>query len=259
MESPILFEVKNKVAHITLNRPSVYNSFNRTMALGMQKHLKECADNPDIRAVYLTGAGKAFCAGQDLQEAIGDNGLSITRIINEHFNPIVEKIKALEKPVVCAINGVAAGAGANLALACDISVAVESVSFIQAFSKIGLIPDTGGTYFLPRLVGRQKAMALMMLGDKISAKDAEQMGMIYKVYSKEEFAEASLKLAEKLANMPTRALGLTKAALNASLNNDLSKQLAMEEHLQTMASKTYDYQEGVAAFLEKRKAVFKGE
>jgi 2-(1,2-epoxy-1,2-dihydrophenyl)acetyl-CoA isomerase len=165
----------------------------------------------------------------------------------------------LEKPVVCAINGVAAGAGANLAFACDITVAVESASFIQAFSKIGLIPDTGGTYYLPRLIGRQKAMALMMLGDKISATEAEQMGMIYKVYTKDEFADASLQLVEKLAKMPTRALGLTKLALNASLNNDLSKQLNMEEHLQTMASKTQDYQEGVTAFLEKRKAVFKGQ
>lgn len=259
MESPVLFEVKNNVAHITLNRPNVYNSFSREMALGIQEHLKECASNKDIRAVFLTGEGKAFCAGQDLQEAIADNGLSITRIINEHFNPIVEKIKCLEKPVVCAVNGVAAGAGANLAFACDITIAVESASFIQAFSKIGLIPDTGGTYYLPRLVGRQKATALMMLGDKISATEAEQLGMIYKVYSKEDFAESALQLVEKLAKMPTRALGLTKLALNASLDNDLSKQLAMEEHLQTMASKTKDYEEGVAAFLEKRKAVFIGK
>lgn len=255
----IEFKIENQVAHIVLNRPKVYNSFNREMAVAVQNALKECKTNDDIRAVYLTGAGRAFCAGQDLQEAIADNGLSISKIIIEHFNPIVEKIRTLEKPVVCGVNGVAAGAGANLALLCDITIASESASFIQAFSKIGLIPDTSGTYFLPRLIGHQKAMALMMLGDKVSATDAEKMGMIYKVYPAEEFEATALKLVEKLAKMPTRALGLTKLALNASLNNDLTKQLAMEDHFQTMASKTADYQEGVAAFLEKRKPIFTGK
>ena len=254
----ILYSQEGAVARITLNRPSVFNSFNREMALALQKALQEAADDATVRAVYLTGEGKAFCAGQDLQEVTGENPPSFTTILSEHYNPIIKLIREIEIPVVCAVNGVAAGAGANIALACDITVAKASATFIQAFSKIGLIPDSGGTFFLPRLIGMQKASALMMLGEKVSAADAEAMGMIYKVFSEEEFEKESWKLAEQLSQMPTVGLGLTKRALNRSLESTLHKQLAIEEELQSLAGQTKDYQEGVAAFLEKRAPKFKG-
>jgi 2-(1,2-epoxy-1,2-dihydrophenyl)acetyl-CoA isomerase len=257
--SSIIFEIKDGVAIITFNRPTVYNSFNQEMAFAFHEKLDECASNESIRAVYITGEGKAFCAGQDLGEIVDPNGPELTDIVTKHYNPIIEKIRNLEKPVVAAINGVAAGAGANIGLACDIVVATASASFIQAFSKIGLIPDSAGTFFLPRLIGMQKASALMMLGDKVSATDAESMGMIYKVFSDETFAEESMKIAQKLAAMPTKGLGLTKRLLNQSYNNNLSQQLEQEGILQTEAGGTYDYNEGVNAFLEKRKPVFKGK
>ena len=256
----LIFERREGVALITLNRPSVYNSFDRVMALALQDALTQCAQDAAVRCVYLTGAGKAFCAGQDLKEAIDpDNGLDLTRILAEHYNPIIRQIRTLEKPVLCAVNGVAAGAGANIALACDIVVASEKASFLQAFAHIGLIPDSGGTYTLPRLIGWQKASALMMLGEKLPAAEAERLGMIYKVFPVEEFESASLELALRLASMPTRGLGFTKRALNASLSNDLEAQLALEKELQTAAGETEDYEEGVNAFLEKRKANFKGK
>lgn len=258
MES-ILFELEDNVAKITLNRPKVYNSFNREMALRLQAHLDECQTNPTVRAIYITGAGKAFCAGQDLQEVVSEEGPSLSIILTEHYNPIIERLRKIEKPIVAAVNGVAAGAGANIALACDITVASTTASFIQAFSKIGLIPDSGGTYYLPRLIGRQKATALMMLGDKVSAQEAESMGMIYQAIPEKEFVAASWKLAVRLSQMPTKGLGLTKRAINLSPTNDLSRQLAIEDQLQSTAGLTHDYKEGVQAFLEKRKAVFKGE
>jgi 2-(1,2-epoxy-1,2-dihydrophenyl)acetyl-CoA isomerase len=256
---PILYKVENAIARITLNRPDVFNSFNREMALALQKALKDARKDEAVRAIYLTGAGKAFCAGQDLQEVTGENPPSFSAILREHYNPIIKLLRDVEKPIVCAVNGVAAGAGANIALACDITVANISASFIQAFSKIGLVPDSGGTFFLPRYVGLQKAAALMMLGEKVSATDAENMGMIYKVFPDEDFAEESWKLAKQLAQMPTAGLGLTKRALNRALENDLYRQLAIEEELQTLAGQTEDYKEGVAAFLEKRKPSFKGK
>lgn len=255
----IQFTKEQGVAYLVLNRPDKYNSFVREMALAMQQALKVCAEDPEIRAVYITGMGKAFCAGQDLQEAIDPAGPELTKIVSEHYNPIILQIRELEKPVVAAVNGVAAGAGANIALACDIVVAAESASFIQAFSKIGLIPDSGGTFFLPRIVGFQKASALIMLGDKVSAEEAERLGMIYRYFPDAEFEEQAKAIAVKLAAMPTRGLGLTKKALNRSLHNDVEKQLAIEDQLQTAAGLTADYQEGVNAFLEKRKPVFKGE
>lgn len=258
MEESILFEIQDQVGIITLNRPKVYNSFNREMALAMQARLAESEKDSDIRAIYITGSGKAFSAGQDLEEAIDPEGPGISKILLEHYNPIIEKLRNIEKPIVCAVNGVAAGAGANMAFACDITIASASASFIQAFSKIGLIPDSGGTYLLPRMVGRQKATALMMLGDKISATEAEAMGMIYKVCSDNTFADEAMAIAKKLAQMPTIGLGLTKRALNHSFTNDLTTQLAIEEQLQSAAAQTEDYQEGVAAFLEKRKAEFRG-
>lgn len=226
--------------------------------MALQKALDECAQDDEVRAIVLTGEGKAFCAGQDLAEATDPNGPELKSIVREHYNPIIERIRNIEKPVIAAVNGVAAGAGANIALACDITFATESASFIQAFSKIGLIPDSGGTFFLPRIIGTQKALALMMTGDKVSAKEAEGMNMIYKAVSDESFVDEVNAFAAKLAKMPTRGLGLTKKAVNSSFTNDLTAQLAVEETLQTEAGSTHDFNEGVQAFLEKRKPAFKG-
>jgi len=255
----ILFELKKNVGVINLNRPEKFNSFNREMALLLQQTLDDCEKNNQVRCIYITGNGKAFCAGQDLGEVIGENPATFDKILIEHYNPIVTRIRNIGKPIVCAVNGVAAGAGANIALCCDIVVANKNASFIQAFSKIGLIPDSGGTYFLPRLIGFQKASALMMLGDKVTAVDAERIGMIYKYFPAESFADDSFKIAETLAQMPTLAFAFTKQALNQSLQNNLTEQLLLEDKLQNKAAVTEDYQEGVNAFLEKRLPNFKGE
>jgi 2-(1,2-epoxy-1,2-dihydrophenyl)acetyl-CoA isomerase len=257
--SSILFDVQNNIARITLNRPDKYNAFNREMALLFQEKLDECQASKTIRCVYITGEGKAFSSGQDLVEVVEPNGPKITNILSEHYNPIVRKIRNLDKPVVAAVNGVAAGAGANIAICCDIVVASKSASFIQAFCKIGLIPDSGGTFTLPRLIGFQKATALMMLGDKVPATEAERIGMIYKVFADETFAEESFKIAETLSLMPTKGLAYTKMALNASLNNCLTEQLQKEDELQYLAAHTADYDEGVKSFIEKRQPIFKGE
>lgn len=255
----VIVEVKEQVAVITLNRPEKFNSFNREMALLLQTTLSEAAIDESVRAIYLTGSGKAFSAGQDLAELTGDNPMKIEKILSEHYNPIINIIRNLPKPVVAAVNGVAAGAGANIALCCDIVVATEHASFIQAFSKIGLIPDSGGTFFLPRLIGFQKASALMMLGEKVSASDAEKMGMLYKVYAEGDFQKSSFAIAQKLAGMPTMGLWYTKQALNNSLGTSLEMQLVKEDELQRVAAATNDYSEGVAAFIEKRQPVFTGK
>lgn len=260
MSNSILLKIENKIAFITLNRPEVFNSFNREMALSLQKNLDDCESNPDVRAIVLTGNGKAFCAGQDLKEVTSPElNPGFKKILEEHYNPIITRIRSIKKPIIGAINGVAAGAGANIALACDVVVAHEKVSFIQAFSLIGLIPDSAGTYFLPRLIGFQKAQALAMLGDKISAEDAEKMGMIYKVIPFENFENDVNQLASKLANMPTKALGMIKELFNKSMTNNLEDQLALESKLQIEAAQSEDYAAGVAAFIEKRQPNFKGK
>ncbi|MFT5751902.1 MAG: 2-(1,2-epoxy-1,2-dihydrophenyl)acetyl-CoA isomerase [Flavobacteriales bacterium] len=260
MTQPILTNIENGVATLRLNRPEVFNSFNREMALSLQDELDACASNDSVRAVVLTGNGKAFCAGQDLKE-VTDPALNpgFKKILEEHYNPIITKIRAINKPVIAAVNGVAAGAGANIALACDIVIAHEKVSFIQAFSKIGLVPDSAGTFFLPRLIGFAKASALMMLGDKVSATEAERLGMIYKVTSLEDFEVEVQAIAGRLAQMPTKALGMTKQLLNTSMSNTLEAQLTLESKLQIEAAQSEDYEEGVAAFVGKRKPIFKGK
>jgi len=260
MSKSITIEINNKLAKISLNRPEKFNSFNREMALSLQEELKKCAENHEVRAILLTGNGKAFCAGQDLKEVTDpDLNPGFKAILEEHYSPIIKLIRGLKKPVIAAVNGVAAGAGANIALACDVVVASEKSSFIQAFSKIGLIPDSAGTFFLPRLIGFQKASALAMLGDNIDAKEAERLGMIYKYFSAETFEEESEKIALKMAKMPTHALALTKEAFNQSMNNNLDEQLSLESKFQIEAASTADYKEGVSAFVEKRKPAFKGE
>ena len=254
----INYSLEDGVAKIELNRPDVLNSVNREMALALQDVLKSCERNDEVRCLYITGAGRAFCAGQDLAEAASPDGPGLNTIVRDHYNPIISQLRGIEKPVVCAVNGVAAGAGANIALACDIVFAGASASFIQAFSKIGLIPDSGGTFFLPRLIGLQRATALMMLGDKVKAAEAAQMGMIYKVCEDAELMQVSMDCAKTLSRMPTKGLGYTKRALNLSLFNNLDDQLDVEENLQTKAGNTDDYKEGVDAFLNKRSPEFKG-
>ncbi|QNH62230.1 enoyl-CoA hydratase-related protein [Hymenobacter sediminicola] len=259
-ETPsLLFSLDGGVATICFNRPHVFNSVNKEVALALQQHLQDCQQNPEVRAVLLTGTGKAFCAGQDLAEITGPDSPEVAEIVEKHYNPIVELIRALDKPVVAAVNGVAAGAGANLALACDIVVAKESASFIQAFSKIGLIPDSGGTYFLPRLIGMQRASALMLTGDKVSATEAVQMGMIYKAFADDVFEQEVQTLVRKLAAMPTKGLAYTKQLLNVTFSKDLTQQLRYEADFQLRAGATSDYREGVSAFLEKRQPSFTGQ
>lgn len=258
MSNTILYSVDSGVATITLNRPDKFNSFTREMAQACQQRMDEAANDAAVRAIYLTGAGKAFCAGQDLAEAIDPNGPGFQKIVYEHYNPIIQRLRSIAKPIVAGVNGVAAGAGANIAFACDLAIATESASFIQAFSKIGLIPDSGGTWTLPRTIGMQKAAALMMLGEKVSARDADAMGMIYKAVADEDFEATAYGIAQKLAKMPTVGLAYTKELLNASFANSLEEQLDMEGIYQIKAGQTEDYSEGVNAFLEKRKPTFKG-
>ena len=255
----ILSNINNGVGFITLNRPDKYNSYNREMALAFQASLDEFEGNDTVRCIYITGAGKGFCSGQDLSEAMNPTPQEFERMVSEHYNATILRMRHIEKPIIAAVNGVAAGAGANIALAADIVLAAESASFIQAFSKIGLIPDSGGTYTLPRLIGMQRATALMMTGEKVLAADAVAMGMIYKCYPDADFETESKKMAYGLAQMPTKGIGLTKRLLNTSFNNTLAQQLDFEKQVQMQAGATADFREGVQAFLEKRKPVFKGQ
>jgi len=256
----ILYDTDQSVAAITLNRPDVLNSFNRAMASEVRQALSQAGSDAGVRAVLITGAGRAFCAGQDLAEAMPKDGPApdLGDIVARGYNPIVRTIRQLDKPVVCAVNGVAAGAGANLAFACDFVLAASDASFIQSFSKIGLVPDTGGTFFLPRLIGMARATALMMLADKVTAQDAVTIGLILRVADGPNLLDEATTLARQLAARPTRGLGLIKRALNASATNGLDEQLALEAQLQAEAGSTADYREGVKAFLEKRAPVFVG-
>lgn len=254
----ILYTIADGVATITLNRPDKLNSFDREMALETIAALDQAKHDSSVRAVLLTGEGRAFCAGQDLAEAIAP-GTKIEEIITVQYNPIVRRLRNLPKPVVAAVNGVAAGAGANIAYACDLTLAAESANFIQSFINIGLIPDSGGTYTLPRLVGMQRAFGQMILAPKVSAKEAEAQGMIWKAVPDAEFMNEATTLAKKLATMPTKAIALTKEALNRAQHTSLDTQLDHENELQSIAGRSHDYNEGVKAFLEKRKPVYKGE
>ena len=261
MPQPILVSVEAGVQTITLNRPERLNAFNPEMHRLLREALERAGDDDAIRAVLLTGAGRGFCAGQDLSERDvgGDAAIDLSVTIESLYNPLVRRMRALPKPIVCAVNGVAAGAGANVALACDLVLAARSASFIQAFAKIGLVPDSGGTWLLPRLAGRARAMGLALLGDKLGAEDAADWGLIWKTVDDDKLMAEAGALARGLAAGPTRAYALVKRALDASETNTLDAQLDLERDLQREAGFSADYREGVAAFLQKRKPQFKGK
>lgn len=255
----IKIENRGAVAILSLNRPEVFHSFNREMSHALLEALSTAEEDNNIRAIIITGSGKAFSAGQDLTEATAVDGPTIENILNEHYNPLVRSIRSMNKPIIAAVNGIAAGAGANLALCCDIILASNQSSFIQAFSKIGLIPDTGGTFFLPRMIGFHRAMAYMMTAEKMNAQEAKDCGLVFKIFDDENFLEECIGFATNLANMPTRALALTKKALNISFSNTMDQQLGVELLLQIEASQTHDFKEGIEAFLQKRKPNFIGK
>ena len=256
--SSISTRLDQGVCTITLNRPEVYNSFNQDMGRAFQSALDEASRDESVRCVVIVGEGRAFCAGQDLKEVTSEASPGFKVIVEETYNRSIRRICDMDKPVIAAVNGVAAGAGANIALACDFVVAKSSAKFIQAFANIGLIPDSGGTYWLPRLVGMARAKALTMLATPLGATEAADMGLIHHAVPDDEWDTAVDALAKKLASMPTKGLGLTKRALHASQDNTLHEQLALELDLQFEAAETEDYAEGVQAFLDKRPAQFTG-
>ena len=259
-EPAVLLDIADHVATITLNRPDRLNAFNEAMHAQLAQALDRIELDRAIRAVLLTGAGRAFCAGQDLAERQmgGDTAVDLGATLDRLYNPLIRRIARLERPVLCAVNGVAAGAGANLALACDIVLAARSATFIQAFCKLGLVPDSGGTFVLPRLVGPARAMGLAMLGEPLPAEQAEAWGLIWRCVDDDALIAEASALATHLATQPTRGLGLIKRAFLASADNSLGEQLDLERDLQREAGRTEDYREGVLAFLEKRPPTFKG-
>ena len=259
MADSIIIENNGAIRTITLNRPQVFNSFDREMGAAFQTALDEAEKDDRVRCIVIKGEGKAFCAGQDLKEVTAPDAPNFKVIVEETYNQSIRRICSIKKPIIAAVNGVAAGAGANIALACDLTIATESASFIQAFSKIGLIPDSGGTWWLPRLVGMQRAKAMAFFGNKVSASEAEEMGLIYKSVSDDEFNSVVEKTASKLSTMPTLALGLTKAAFHEGMDCSLNDQLTRELEYQFIAAESDDYAEGVASFLEKRAPEFKGK
>jgi len=258
-QKSIIHYIENNVLHIRLNRPDAYNSFNRPMALSMIKCLEDGKNKPEIRCIVIQGEGRAFCAGQDLKEVTSADSPGFKTIITEHYNPIIKLIHEIPKPVIAAVNGVAAGAGANIALACDFVIAKSTASFIQAFVNIGLVPDSGGSYALPRIIGMARAKALCMLGEKLSAADAELIGLIYEAVPEAEFETKINQLSNKLVSLPIYSLGLIKNMLNQSHFNTLEEQLEVEVDSQLKASASDEYKEGVSSFLEKRKPIFKGK
>ncbi|MBL0170599.1 MAG: 2-(1,2-epoxy-1,2-dihydrophenyl)acetyl-CoA isomerase [Gemmatimonadaceae bacterium] len=260
-EPTLLVTQRDGVLTLTLNRPDVLNSFTRAMAQALQNALHHAANDPLVRAVLITGAGRGFCAGQDLAEALpqGDGPMpDIGEFVKTSYNPIIRGIRHLEKPVICAVNGVAAGAGANLAFACDITIAAEDAVFVESFAKLGLIPDTSGTFFVPRLAGVQRATGMFFLAEKVPAAKAKEWGLIWDVVPHAVLMEAAYTMAHTLATQATRGFGLTKRALNASFANSLDEQLEVEAQAMHEAGRTADYEEGVRAFLEKRKPVYRG-
>lgn len=260
-EGPILVDVRDNIARITLNRPDRLNSFNDAMHAALREALGKVRADSSVRVLLLTGAGRGFCAGQDLSDravAPGGTAVDLGASIERNYMPLVLGLRALPLPVVCAVNGVAAGAGANIALACDLVVAARSASFIQAFSKIGLVPDSGGTYFLPRLLGTSRAMGLAMLADKLSAEQAAEWGLIWKCVDDVELVPTVDALLRQLAQAPTKGLAAIKQALYASAGNTLEAQLALERDLQRSLGYSDDYREGVAAFIDKRAPRFSG-
>ena len=265
-EDSVLYESRGAVALVTLNRPQALNSFTRPMHHQLWAALDKVEADKSIRALVITGAGRGFCAGADLAEFDFEPGPDLVKradpgpVIEQAFNPTVRKLQALRVPTIAAVNGVAAGAGASLAMTCDLAVAASNASFIQAFSKIGLVPDAGGSWFLIKKLGLARAMGAAMLGDKVSAKDAKEWGMIWDVAPEgADCVEAALKLAQRLATMPTAALVATRKLLRAAASNELDRQLDLERETQSALGRTYDYIEGVTAFREKRPANFKGE
>ena len=259
---PVLVSFDSGVLQVTLNRPEKLNALNPEMHKLLRQALERAAEEREVRAVLLGGAGRGFCAGQDLSErdvSPGAAPIDLSVSLGSYYNPLVRRLRELPKPVVCAVNGVAAGAGANLALACDIVIAGRSAFFIQSFAKIGLVPDAGGTWILPRLVGRARAMGLSLLGEKLSAEQAEQWGLIWKVVDDSQLLQESISLSQKLAEGPTKGYGLIKKAMHASSGNSLDAQLDLERDLQREAGYSEDYREGVTAFKEKRPPRFKGK
>ncbi|MCF1295215.1 2-(1,2-epoxy-1,2-dihydrophenyl)acetyl-CoA isomerase PaaG [Acinetobacter nosocomialis] len=257
----IIAEEKNGVGYLTFNRPKALNSFNVDMHREVAEVLNQWTKNPDVRCVVISGEGRGFCAGQDLGDRVVDPNAEAPDLgysIETYYNPLIKMIVNMPKPVICAVNGVAAGAGANIALACDLVIAAKSANFVQAFCRLGLVPDSAGTWFLPRAVGHARAMGLALLGDKLPTETAKEWGMIWDVVEDAELKAKVTELAERLAKQPTFGLSLIKKAIHQSSNNTFDEQMLLERDLQRIAGRSEDYREGVQAFMNKREPNFKG-